>query len=181
MPSPIAACRKSQSAEVLATAPLISNRCAIRAGSPVGQQLGRQLQVVLRNWRKLADDAVRGFGISADGGWTLVLLMRHRLGNDAHQTPLAAEIGISGASLVRRLDRLQDAGLVTREVDPRDRRANSLQLTARGRRIAAQIETSLANLRDRMLSDIPTKDLETVERVLSMIAERSPRSDQEQA
>ena len=107
--------------------------------------------------------------------------MRHRLGNDAHQTPLAAEIGISGASLVRRLDRLQDAGLVTREVDPRDRRANSLQLTARGRRIAAQIETSLANLRDRMLSDIPTKDLETVERVLSMIAERSPRSDQEQA
>ncbi|ANP56724.1 DNA-binding MarR family transcriptional regulator [Streptomyces griseochromogenes] len=66
---------------------------------------------------------------------------------------LAGEIGLDRSGVTRRATRLEDAGLLHRDPDPRDRRATLLALTEAGqqtvdvtrRRLAAHIEASLAS------------------------------------
>jgi DNA-binding MarR family transcriptional regulator len=58
---------------------------------------------------------------------------------DGRRSPgeLAAELGISGPTLTRHLQRLDDAGFVSRSVDPGDRRRVVVELTDAGRRSLA--------------------------------------------
>ena len=47
---------------------------------------------------------------------------------------LLSSVMISSGGMTKRLDRLEEAGLVTRRPDPSDRRGISVKLTPRGRR-----------------------------------------------
>src|ERR1700759_2113101 len=77
-----------------------------------------------------------------------------RLGANVRQTALADAIGIEGASLVRLLDELQASGLITREQDPNDRRANAVNLTPKGREVLAEVTEVLTQLRLEVFKDI---------------------------
>src|SRR6185437_2363637 len=92
-----------------------------------------------------------------------------RLGENVRQTALAEAIGIEGASLVRLLDELQGSGLITREQDPNDRRANAVNLTPRGREVLEEVTEALAQL--------PPEDAETVVRVLRAIEAAAGSAD----
>jgi len=49
-------------------------------------------------------------------------------------------LGITASTLTRNLARLEDAGLVRREADPQDGRAQRVALSAAGRKAAAEVE-----------------------------------------
>jgi len=58
----------------------------------------------------------------------------------ACQKDVAARLGIDGGDVVAFVDGLQQAGLITRERDERDRRRQILDLTASGRRLLRRVE-----------------------------------------
>jgi DNA-binding MarR family transcriptional regulator len=87
---------------------------------------------------------------------------------------LAAIEGVSAPTITRIVDRLVDAGLLTRDADPRDRRCAQVALTARGRgelrRIRTQ-RTALLQQRLARLSPAERQALEAALPVLKVLAE----------
>jgi DNA-binding MarR family transcriptional regulator len=75
-------------------------------------------------------------------------------------------------SLVRLLDRLVDHGLVERRHDPRDRRANRLFLTARGRQLADDLNGLRDSIATDVLQGVPAAAVETSLNTLRDIKER---------
>lgn len=132
--------------------------------------LATRMSPVARAWQRLADATLASLDISSSTGWALVYLQR--LGDSARQADLARAVGVTEASLVRTLHALEDAGLVVRVPDERDRRANLLRLTKEGVSHASRIDRRLAALRSELLDGVSDGDLETTLRVLDTLAAR---------
>lgn len=130
----------------------------------------RTLLPLARMWRAAADRALSGFGLSAAGGWALIEV--GRLGGEVRQSDLAAKLDVRAASLVRVVDLLAEAGLVSRRGDPADGRVSRIGLTDRGRAMVERIETTLAGLRMETLADIPDGDLTAALRVARAVEAR---------
>ncbi|MFE1598052.1 MarR family winged helix-turn-helix transcriptional regulator [Methylobacterium sp. ID0610] len=117
-----------------------------------------------RSWRRAADAVVTAYGLTE--ATALPLLLIGRLGGDPRQSALAEALGIEGPTLVRLLDQVEEAGLVTRQEDPTDRRAKVLRLTEAGRARVGAIEAEFDRLRARLFADVPDEDLHAALRVL---------------
>ncbi len=133
----------------------------------------RRLLPIARRWRQAADLALSELGLSDANGWVLVHVGRTDEG--VQQGALADMVDISDASLVRRLHQLEAAGLITREQDPANRRANYVRLTKEGRAQASRIETAFAALRDGLLADVDDAELATANTVLERLDRRIAR------
>ncbi len=127
-----------------------------------------------RHWRRLADAGMRIHGVS--GATALPWVTTGRLDGEPRRSALAEAVGIEGPSLVRLLDQLEAAGLVTRREDPADRRAKVPSLTAEGR-AAARIEGKLARLRRSVFAGVSRADHEAGLRALGAAQRRA--SDRE--
>lgn len=120
--------------------------------APMGL-VGRLLRVA-----RAADRAV-GEGLADQGlrpGWFDVLSALRRAGAPYELTPgaLATAVMLSTGGMTKRLDQMEDAGLIARSPDPRDRRGLLIGLTAKGRRsVDRALEAHLAN-EERLLSGL---------------------------
>ncbi|WP_404482047.1 MarR family winged helix-turn-helix transcriptional regulator [Novosphingobium sp. BL-52-GroH] len=137
----------------------------------LAHQLATQLSPVSRAWWQLADRILGSLAISNSAGWALVHL--ERLGKGARQGDLARAIGITEASLVRTVQQLERAGLVMRQADEEDRRANRLHLTTEGRALARKADQRLIDLRIELLEGVSDADLEVAVRLLDLVAARA--------
>ena len=126
-----------------------------------------------RVWRRAADEVVTAYGLTE--ATALPLLLIGRLGGDLRQTTLADALGVEGPSLVRLLDQLCEAGLVTRREDPTDRRAKVLHLTEEGRARAAAIEARFDTLREAVFTHVGDDDLRAAVKVLRALQAEGPR------
>ena len=133
-------------------------------------EFARVLLPLARRWRTVADRAVAGLGLSNATGW--LLLHVGRLGDAVRQTELAAALDIQGASLVRLVDQLEQAGLVERVRDALDRRANRVALTDAGRAMVGEIEGALGAIRQAMFDGIADEQLAIANDVLSLLDRR---------
>jgi len=127
-----------------------------------------QLMLAGRQWRQISQAAVTSYGVSAAAAGPLLFI--RRLGGGVRQVTLADYVGLEGASLVRLLDQLSAAGLVRREVDASDRRANALWLTEAGEELAAKIEVDLKRIRATVFANVAPQDFEGALRVLDALA-----------
>ena len=66
-----------------------------------------------------------------------------------------------------------DAELVSRAVDPSDRRRRVLALTAPGRRLVKKLVASTTQKDDELLASLPAGDRETLRRLLSDVLHAS--------
>ena len=121
-----------------------------------------------KQWRQLSQGAIGEYGISAAGAGPLLFI--RRLGQGVRQVELAEYVGLEGASLVRLLDQLCAAGLVRREVDASDRRANALRLTEAGEALAEKLESELSQLRAKVFASVSREDFEAVLRVFEALS-----------
>jgi MarR family transcriptional regulator for hemolysin len=126
-----------------------------------------------RVWRRAADEVVTAYDLTE--ATALPLLLIGRLGGDLRQTTLADALGVEGPSLVRLLDQLCEAGLVTRREDPTDRRAKVLHLTAEGRARAAAIEARFDTLREAVFTHVGDDDLRAALKVLHALQAEGPK------
>lgn len=92
---------------------------------PIGLFIGRHARALGRAF----DDAL------AEAGGTLpawLVLASVKGARHGMQRQVAADVGIDGATVTHHLNRMEAAGLVTRTRDPRDRRAQVVELTEAG-------------------------------------------------
>lgn len=136
-------------------------------------QLSSGLLHAGRQWQRLADATLGSYGISA--ACTMPLLMIGRSGGGIRQVALAQQLGMEGPSLVRLLDRLSASGLVRRECDASDRRANLLWLTDEGQARVSELEGRLIGLRQDVFGALSLDELRTVLKVWELLAGAADR------
>jgi MarR family transcriptional regulator, transcriptional regulator for hemolysin len=125
---------------------------------------------VAREWRRAVDARLQVYGLT-EATW-LPLLRIARSGAPMRQNELAASLSLDGSSVVRLLDALENSGLVERCEDRADRRAKSLVLTPRGRRTVDQVERVSQDIRNLVLGEASSEDLERSLRLLETVRDR---------
>lgn len=132
--------------------------------------IGRLLVVGGRQWRKRIDQALQAHGLSQATAWPLLVLRTH--GAPLRQGVLAEEIGVEGASLVRVIDALDEAGLIERLPDAHDRRARCVGLSPAGAAKAGEIARIVDEVRAEVIEGLPQAELAVAERVLAAVNAR---------
>lgn len=94
------------------------------------------------------------------------------------QRQLAELVGIDPRNCVPIVDSLAESDLLAREIDSNDRRRRVLRLTARGQRLAKELESVNAEIDADLLSSLSPREKAELRRILTTImdaAEASPR------
>ena len=82
------------------------------------------------------------------------------------QQRLAELIGVDPRNAVPIIDALAEQGLVSRDVDPSDRRRRVLQLTARGRAVAGNLASVAAEIETDLLRPLAPDEQASLRRML---------------
>jgi DNA-binding MarR family transcriptional regulator len=98
-----------------------------------------------------------------------IVLFRLRQQEGLSQVDLADVLELQPISLVRLLDRLVDQGLLKRRPDPKDRRANKLFLTQKGRKLVDDLDSLRDAIATDVLKDLSSQQLKTSLKVLKSI------------
>jgi DNA-binding MarR family transcriptional regulator len=137
-----------------------------RAGAPLLflsplHKAARQLAIHLQG-------QVAGLGLSSENGHLLSYLAAYA---PCPVGELSRVFGLSKSTLTGTLDRLADAGLVTRTMNPRDRRSFLVDITPAGKRTAAKLREILEALEASIAGRITTGELAGFQRVMAVIEE----------
>lgn len=87
------------------------------------------------------------------------------------QAALAEMIGADKTRIIADLDTLQEAGMITRDVDPDDRRVRLVAITAKGRRARDRAQAAIQREEERLLAPLPAADRRTFLRVAQSLTE----------
>ncbi|MEU6478128.1 MarR family transcriptional regulator [Streptomyces sp. NPDC047017] len=141
----------------------------------VGHEIADALGVLLRRTTRaqLHKKLTEGMGEAVDELTYPVLSALARTGPRS-AADLAPDAGVDRSGVTRRASRLEEAGLVRREMDPADRRAHLLILTERGRRAVAELRTRLAAHIMASLSSWPPGEAEAFARRLRSFVDEGP-------
>jgi MarR family transcriptional regulator for hemolysin len=128
--------------------------------------LATALAQASRAYRAGADKVAASYGLSEATG--LPVLLIGRLGEQGVRPGVLADaLGLEPSSLVRVVDQLIAANLLTRQDDANDRRAKILSLTAEGKKIASLMECALLPFRQQVFGAFDPADVEACLRVLA--------------
>ncbi|MBR0696483.1 MarR family winged helix-turn-helix transcriptional regulator [Bradyrhizobium lablabi] len=133
------------------------------------RQFIAQLVESSRLLRNYIDHRAKARG-STRAQWIVLFRLREQEG--LSQVDLADVLELQPISLVRLLDRLVEHGLVERRPDPRDRRANRLFLTKRGRQLVDDLDGLRDAIATDVLRDVPTAEVESGLATLREVKER---------
>lgn len=84
-------------------------------------------------------------------------------------TALASCIGVGKPSVSRQIAFLESLGLVSKEADPLDGRAQSIRLTAKGEDKMHQVQDARREVFRERLSEWPTEDLQALARFMAKL------------
>jgi DNA-binding MarR family transcriptional regulator len=99
-----------------------------------------------------------GFPISPSHAHALMLLLRRtREGQPTFQSDLAATLGIDKSNIARLCERMAGAGHATQSVPPADGRSRLVALTAKGTRLAQQIDQGSRDRFSAVAARIPAR------------------------
>jgi DNA-binding MarR family transcriptional regulator len=133
------------------------------------RQLVAQLVESSRLLRNYIDHRAKTKGTTR-AQWIVLFRLRQQEG--LSQVDLADVLELQPISLVRLLDKLVEHGLLERRHDPKDRRANRLYLTERGRQLVDDLDSLRDTIAGDVLRDVPTDAIESSLTTLRAIKER---------
>ena len=133
------------------------------------RQLVAQLVESSRLLRNYIDHRAKEKGTTR-AQWIVLFRLRQQEG--LSQVDLADVLELQPISLVRLLDRLVEHGLLERRHDPKDRRANRLFLTPRGRELVDNLDSLRDAIASDVLADVPDEAIEISLTALRDIKER---------
>lgn len=144
----------------------------------MSDDLGFLLGDAARLLRRSFDERARAMGVTRAQWRVLALLKRF---DGSTQVAMADMLDVEPITLGRMVDRLQDAELVERRADPKDRRAWRLHLTAKGRSKITELQpTASAMFIDALKGLNETKQAE-LEDMLNIIRANLTRKPPEAA
>ena len=129
---------------------------------PVGMNLARTAKLVAQAFDATLVEAGGTLPV-----WVTLLSIKSR--ELANQRELAGMIGIQGATLTHHLNAMEDAGLVTRRRDPRNRRVHVVELTADGEAAFHRMRSAAVEFDRRLRGDLPDDELERFAAVLDRL------------
>lgn len=133
-------------------------------------EFGKSLMLLGRRWRATLDHALATAGLT-DASWAPLVRLAED-GDGVSQIVLASRLGLDASSLVRLIDILESGGLAERQVDPEDRRARRIVLTAKGRAEYARIRQLLDEIEQPLLGDIEDNRIEMLMAGFAQIEQR---------
>ncbi len=133
------------------------------------RQLVSQLVESSRLLRNYIDNRAKANGTTR-AQWIVLFRLRQQEG--LSQVDLAEVLELQPISLVRLLDRLVEHGLLERRHDPKDRRANRLFLTPRGRLLVDELDSLRDEIATDVLAAVSDEAIETSLTTLRDIKER---------
>ncbi len=119
---------------------------------------------VARLLRKNFNRRVQSLGMTQEQCRVILHLSRHE---GIQQVDLAELLEIKPITLARLLDKLQESGLIERHRNPDDRRAHRLHLTDSAHPVVEKIMKIGETIRTDANKNIPARDLEKLQAVLS--------------
>lgn len=129
-------------------------------------ELGYQMADNSRMLRRLFDDRVRSLGLTAAQARLLLSLEREAGQNQAYYAEL---LEVEPITLTRIIDRMEESGWIERRMDPADRRARILHLTAKSKGIIAQLELIVQHMFDEVLDGFSAADKHSLAQLLGRI------------
>jgi DNA-binding MarR family transcriptional regulator len=102
--------------------------------------------------------------------WDYVVLSRLAAAPAETQLSLAQAIGYDKSRLIGLLDELEGAGLLTREPDPKDRRAKVISLTAAGRTRQERARRDIRAMERRLLAGVDAADVDLLRKLLATLS-----------
>jgi DNA-binding MarR family transcriptional regulator len=112
-------------------------------------------------------------------GWFDLLAALRRAGApfELNPTRLMGATLLSSSGMTKRLDRMEEAGLIARRPDPRDRRGTLVGLTRHGKSVVDRaVETHVDN-EERLLSALTAAERRTLDDLLRALLIRLERGD----
>jgi MarR family transcriptional regulator, transcriptional regulator for hemolysin len=143
---------------------------AKRSAPLVTHLLGRELNLAAQAMRAMLD---AGLEQANTNFATWRVLQALSTADQVIQRELAQTLEIEGPTLVRRLDQLEAAHLVTRTPSATDRRATIISLTPQGEALFQRVRTAMAKMESTLLADLPPSDVATTLRVLRHLIDKS--------
>lgn len=131
--------------------PWLLARAAFTLGTQLADALDRELGTTARTYAVLAG--------ALDG--------------DLTQKALADAVGLDKTTMVVALDELQQAGLITREPSPTDRRVRLVRPTAAGRDLVARARPVVERVQDAAFADVDAATRATVRHALHHLVSTS--------
>ena len=90
---------------------------------------------------------------------------------------LGKRAGLEPSTMTGLLDRMERDGVVKREPDPNDRRANRIHLTKEGFNAEVSATKVVSNTLEKVLNTLDDKDIETTKNVLRTILQNCGKED----
>lgn len=140
--------------------------CAAPAGPPGGEPIGLAVARAGKDLDRAFEQALAAAGGSRP---TWLILISVVSGAGTSQSALAERLAITGPTLVHHLDRLEAAGLISRRLDPGNRRVRALELTDEGWRTFHRLREAAMAFDARLRAGIEDTELHTVRRVLAAL------------
>lgn len=140
----------------------------------MSDSLGFLVSDVARLLRRSFDEKARQIGVTRPQWRVLTLLARME---GINQGAVAERIDVEPITLSRMIDRLQDAGLVERRPDPKDRRAWRLYLTDKAQPIVAQLRIHAEALFSDAMDGLDEGEQEQLGQLLDRVRQNLSRRD----
>lgn len=145
-------------------------------GPPQETPIGLLMSQTGRTLERAFDDALAQAG-GTRPSWLIMIAIIS--GRGTTQSALAEAVGITGATLVHHLDRLERAGLVARQADPSNRRVRTLVLTEAGRDTFLRMREAAMAFDARLRSGISEREQATLRRLLDRIRSNATTEEEE--
>src|ERR1700758_2405976 len=136
-------------------------------------QLADQLHRLTKRLRRAQAGRLAPLGLTPAQERALRLITRDD--EPPRMTELADRLGIVPRSLTTVIDALEEAGLVRRETDPRNRRAILLHLTERGQAVRDDLRQARRQAAEDLFAPLTPADRKTLAKLLTIVD--SGRSD----
>jgi DNA-binding MarR family transcriptional regulator len=139
------------------------------SADPFAKALRRWIRVsMLRSMREVIRHA-RQSGLSMSHLGTLFYLNRTE---KCGVTDVGDHLGVTGGAASQMIDRLVGQGLVLRTIDPNDRRAKRIELTAQGKRVLRDGLRTRAKWVDELEKSLSNEDKAMITQALDVLSDR---------
>jgi DNA-binding MarR family transcriptional regulator len=131
-------------------------------------QLADLLHRLTKRLRRAQADRLAPLGLTPAQERALRIITRSE--EPPRMTEVADRLGIVPRSVTTVIDALEQAGLVRREIDPRNRRAILLHLTERGLAFRDDMRQARRRAAEDLFAPLTAEDRKTLAELLSLVA-----------
>lgn len=139
--------------------------------------VGKLLYLIGKGYMSYVNQNIAQFSINTT---QLHLLFEISYQSDINQEKIAERCGINKGAVARSIKKLEDQGLIIRQIDENNRRQNKLSLTQKGNEILEKSEKILHHWEDEVILEEGFIEKETLQKVLMEIAIKTIELNQEE-